>query len=71
VGGFETLISVGVEPPVKYHPSSTRILTSRPNRDEEQCLVGSLTGVVSSQKVTEEPNGTFSAVGNRTESVRV
>lgn len=29
------------------------------------CVVGSLTGAVSSQRVTEEREGTLSAVGNR------
>ena len=29
-----------------------------------QCLVGSLTGAVSSQRVTEEREGTLSMVGN-------
>ncbi len=41
------------------------------NPDEEQCYVGSLTGAVSSQKVTEESKGMLSAVGNRAESVKV
>ena len=30
-----------------------------------QCFVGSLTGAVSSKKVTEESKGMLSAVGNR------
>jgi hypothetical protein len=33
-------------------------------------MPGSLTGAVSSKKVTEERNGPFSAVGNRVSSVR-
>jgi hypothetical protein len=32
--------------------------------------VGSLTGAVASQKVTEAPEGSLSAVGNRTKSVK-
>ncbi len=35
-----------------------------------QCLVGSLAGAVSSQKVTEEFKGQLSAVGNRVWSAR-
>ena len=31
----------------------------------EQCMVGSLTGAVSSQRVTEEREGVLSTVGNR------
>ena len=34
-------------------------------------MVGSLTGAVSSQSVTEERNGTLSLVGNQAQSVRV
>ena len=33
--------------------------------------MGSLTGAVSSQRVTEEPKGALSAVGNRASSVKV
>ena len=33
-------------------------------------MAGSLTGAVSSQKVTEERNGTLSTVGNRAVSVK-
>ena len=33
--------------------------------------MGSLTGAVSSKKVTEEPNGTLSLVGNQATSVKV
>ena len=36
-----------------------------------KCQLGSLTGAVSSQKVTEEPNGTLSLVGNQASSARV
>ena len=35
------------------------------------CSVGSLTGAVSSQRVTEESKGTLSPVGNRATSVKV
>jgi hypothetical protein len=34
-----------------------------------QCQVGSLTGAVASQRVTEAPKGSLSTVGNRTWSV--
>ena len=37
-------------------------LTRYPGRG--QCLVGSLTGAVSSQRVTEEHEGTLGMVGN-------
>ena len=35
------------------------------------CEVGSLTGAVSSKRVTEESQGPLSAVGNRARSVKV
>ncbi len=35
------------------------------NLGGEQCQLGSLTGAVSSQRVTEEPKGTLSLVGNQ------
>ena len=54
-----------MEPALKYHPCFVRTLTAIPYRDWGQCQVGSLTGAVASQKVTEAPNGSLSAVGNR------
>ena len=41
------------------------------NPGDEQCQLGSLTGAVSSQRVTEEPKGTLSLVGNQASSVKV
>ncbi len=35
------------------------------------CQLGSLTGAVSSERVTEEPNGTLSLVGNQASSAKV
>ncbi len=35
------------------------------NQGDEQCQSGSLTGAVSSQRVTEEYKGTLSLVGNQ------
>ena len=65
MGGKEAPTPVGVEPPLKYHPSAVEVLTQDRHPVRGQCMVGSLTGAVSSQKVTEERNGTLSAVGNR------
>jgi hypothetical protein len=50
---------------LKYHPGMFGVLTQTRYPGREQCVVGSLTGAVSSQKVTEERKGTLSAVGNR------
>ena len=49
---------------MKYQPGNVEVLTQVPKRDRGQCVVGSLTGAVSSQRVTEEHEGTLSMVGN-------
>lgn len=48
---------VCMEPTLKYHPLMFDVLTLAPNRGCGQCLVGSLTGAVSSQRATEEHEG--------------
>ena len=53
-----------MESSVKYHPSFSWTLTPAQNA-ERQCLVGSLTGAVSSKKVSEDFKGTLSTLGNR------
>ena len=70
MGGFETRTPVLVEPSLKYHPGVLEVLTSIRYPDQGQCMVGSLTGAVSSQRVTEEHKGTLSAVGNRAMSAK-
>ena len=64
MGGFEALSLDSVEPPLKYHPGIFEVLTLTHYLGRGQCLVGSLTGAVSSQRVTEEREGTLSMVGN-------
>ena len=54
-----------VEATLKYHSVGSGYLTSDPERVQGQCLVGSLTGAVASQKVTEAPKGSLSLVGNQ------
>ena len=58
-----------MEPLVKYHPDSFGYLTSGPHRVQGHCLVGSLTGAVASQIVTEAREGSLSPIGNRAASV--
>ena len=60
-----------MEPTLKYHPGMFEVLTSARYPGQGQCMVGSLTGAVSSQRVTEEHEGTLSAVGHRAMSVKV
>ena len=54
-----------VEATLKYHPDVIAVLTLALYRGWGQCMAGSLTGAVSSQRVTEEHKGTLSAVGHR------
>ena len=54
-----------LEPTLKYHPDLFEVLTLARYPGREQCMVGSLTGAVSSQSVTEEHEGALSTVGNR------
>ena len=56
---------VVMEPSLKYHPGMFDVLTSAHYRGQGQCLVGSLTGAVSSQRVTEEHEGGLITVGHR------
>ena len=56
---------------MKYHPELVCGLTSIPVKPgEEQWELGSLTGAVSSKKVTEEYKGWLSTDGNRMKSAR-
>ena len=55
-----------MEPPLKYHPGYVLVLTLIPVKPGRgQCQLGSLTGAVSSKRVTEESKGTLSLVGNQ------
>ncbi len=64
MGDYETATLVVVESSLKYHPDYVEVLTQVRYPDRGQCVVGSLTGAVSSQRVTEEYEGTLSMVGN-------
>ncbi len=65
MGGFEAGTLVLMEPTLKYHPDLFAVLTLARYPGRGQCMVGSLTGAVSSQRVTEEFEGTLGTVGNR------
>ena len=58
-----------VEPTLKYQPGNVGVLTQVHYLDRGHCVVGSLTGAVSSQRVTEEHEGALSMVGNHAVSV--
>ena len=70
MGGSEPGTPVPVEPTLKYHPGMFGVLTQTRYPGRGQCMVGSLTGAVSSQRVTEEHEGTLSTVGHRTVSAK-
>src|SRR3712207_8495739 len=57
-----------MESPLKYHSGRIGCLTSVRDPDQGQCQVGSLTGAVASQNVTEAPKGSLSLVGNQVSS---
>ena len=68
MGDFEAGALAFVESPLKYHPDVIEVLTLPRDPGRGPCMAGSLTGAVSSQRVTEELEGTLSAVGYRAES---
>ena len=59
-----------VEPTLKYQPGNVEVLTQARDPGRGQCVVGSLTGAVSSQRVTEEHEGALILVGNQEFSVK-
>ena len=65
MGDYEASTPVFVESPLGYHPCNVEVLTLHRDPVWGQCQVGSLTGAVASQNVTEAPKGSLSAVGNR------
>ena len=70
MGDFEAETLVLVESSLKYHPCKIEALTQVRNPDRGQCVLGSLTGAVSSQRVTEEYEGILITVGHREVSIK-
>ena len=54
-----------MEAPLKYHPAAFWRLTGPREPGPGPCLVGSLTGAVASQSVTEARDGGLRPVGHR------
>ena len=69
MGDDETWISVYEESLLGYHSYSTGILTDIRDPDTGPWQMGSLTGAVASQRVTEALKGTLRMVGNHSASV--
>ena len=70
MGGYEARAPALVEPSVKYHPDEILTLTPYRHPDGGPCQVGSLTGAVTSQRVTEVPKGSLRLNGNQPKSVK-
>ncbi len=68
MGDYEAGTLVPAESTLKYHPDVIEVLTQVHYLDRGPCMVGSLTGAVSSQSVTEECEGTLGTVGHRANS---
>jgi hypothetical protein len=64
------LIPVEVEPLLGYHPCVTGFLTCSRYPAGGQCQVGSLTGAVASERVSEALKGSLRMVGNHSQSVK-
>ena len=71
MGGLEAETPVSVEPSLKYHPGVFEVLTQTRNPGRGPCMVGSLTGAVASESVSEALKGSLRMVGNHSQSVKV
>ena len=67
---MEAATPVAVEPPLGYHPCGIGFLTCAHDLGGGQCQVGSLTGAVASERVSEALKGSLRMVGNHPESAK-
>ncbi len=68
---YEAMLVGIAESLVRYHSVKARTLTFTRYPGREQFQVGSLTGAVASQMVTEARKGSLRLVGNQSSSVKV
>ena len=61
---------VAMEPMLGYHPCSIGFLTSSRDPAGGQCQVGSLTGAVASERVSEALKGLLRMDGNHSQSAK-
>ena len=61
---------VAMESLLGYHPCSTGFLTCHRDPVRGQCQVGSLTGAVASERVSEALKGSLRMVGNHSQSAK-
>ena len=64
------MISVAAEPTLGYHSCVTGVLTCGRDPGLGKCQVGSLTGAVASERVTEAYKGLLRMVGNHSKSAK-
>ncbi len=65
MGAIEVEAPASMEATLKYHPCLFLPLTEASDPGPGPCMVGSLTGAVASQRVTEARNGKLKLVGNQ------
>ena len=70
MGDYEARASAFVESTLGYHPVFAEVLTLCVYHGSGHCQVGSLTGAVASQRVTEAFKGSLRMVGNHSKSVK-
>ena len=70
MGDYETVTPVAVESLLGYHSFSIGFLTCSRKPARGQCLVGSLTGAVASERVSEALKGSLRMVGNHSKSAK-
>ena len=70
MGGLELTTPVVREPLLGYHPCSTGFLTISRDPAGGQCQVGSLTGAVASERVSEALKGPLRMDGNHSQSAK-
>ena len=70
MGDWETCTPVCVESSLGYHSIVAEFLTLYRDPVYGHCQLGSLTGAVASERVTEALKGSLSTVGNRAKSVK-
>ena len=68
MGDYETLILVSEESLLGYHPYDFEVLTETRYPGLGQCQMGSLTGAVASERVTEAYKGSLRLNGNQLKS---
>ena len=70
MGDYEAHTPVCVEPTLGYHSCVSGVLTDGRDPASGQYQVGSLTGAVASERVTEASKGSLSADRNRAKSIK-